>query len=287
MTEGVGYGKTDTSGYNNAYYPDCTDPDIVFAGSSHMEALQVPQDANCVYLLNEMFDKDDSEYNNFKCFNMGVSGNFFEATASNFRYIADKFQNSKYIVIEVFNTEFSPSMIDEIIEEKFSTPMAEKSFMVKALQSIPAINFMKKKVEDMIAAKQTPAANVNEAEPEDDMDTYNEKMGKLLGKISAISAEYNFKPVILLHERFWTGEDGNIIMETDETYKNAFKKCCENNGIKVIDASPEMIEHYKNSSEFSYGFSNSAPGEGHLNKTGHRLIAEIVYKHINEMEESK
>ena len=46
MLEGVGFGKTDNLGYNNAYYNECLTPDIVFIGSSHLEALQVPQDAN-------------------------------------------------------------------------------------------------------------------------------------------------------------------------------------------------------------------------------------------------
>ena len=34
-------------------------------------------------------------------------------------------------------------------------------------------------------------------------------------------------------------------METDATYKNAFKKCCEANGLKVIDVSSNMIDEYK------------------------------------------
>ena len=72
--------------YLNSYHKD-------------MEALNVPEDKNCVYLLNEMFDKDGVEDNNFKCLNLGISGNFFETTASNYEYIADKFKGSKYVVI--------------------------------------------------------------------------------------------------------------------------------------------------------------------------------------------
>ena len=49
----------------------------------------------------------------------------------------------------------------------------------------------------------------------------------------------------------------------------------------------DMIAEYKESYQFSYGFSNSAPGEGHMNKTGHRIVAETVYEFINEMEAQK
>ena len=80
MLEGFGYGKTDSLGYNNAYYSDGVQPDIVFIGSSHLEALQVPQDANCVYLLNEKFNNDTLSYNDFRCFNLGVSAHSFEVS---------------------------------------------------------------------------------------------------------------------------------------------------------------------------------------------------------------
>lgn len=36
MLEGFGKGKTDHTGYNNAYYEDVSNPDIVFVGSSHL-----------------------------------------------------------------------------------------------------------------------------------------------------------------------------------------------------------------------------------------------------------
>ena len=104
---------------------------------------------------------------------------------------------------------------------------------------------------------------------------------------SFISAENGIVPIIFMHERFWVNTEFEIIMETDETYKNAFKQCCENNDIKVVDVSSEMVNEYKENSAYSYGFSNSAPGEGHLNTTGHRIVAEAVYKCINEMEATK
>ena len=114
MIEGFGFGTTDELGYNNAYYTDCSEPDIVFVGSSHLEALQVPQKDNCVYLLNEKFDKDNLPYNDFKCLNLGVSANAFEVSVSNFPYITDKYKDAKYIVIETYNVEFSSAMLDEI-----------------------------------------------------------------------------------------------------------------------------------------------------------------------------
>ena len=289
MLEGYGNGKTDNMGYNNAYHSDSSNPDVVFAGSSHLEGLQVPATANCVYLLNEMFDKDDSSDNNFKCLNLGISGHFFEVTSSNYQYIADEFKDAKYIVIEVFDAKYSPDVLDEIIEDKFRSPMEIKGFIYETLQRVPYFRLMYKKINETMAVE-SPVVTVEDKEnvsvdKESAINSYTEKMNIILDEISGISAGNNIVPIILMHERFYENEDGEIIMEMYAVYKKAFKECCETNNIKVIDVSSDMVAEYEENLSLSYGFSNSAPGEGHLNKTGHRVIAEAVYKYINEMEE--
>lgn len=290
MLEGVGFGKTDNLGYNNAYYNDCLDPDIVFIGSSHLEALQVPQDANCVYILNQMLNEDKEEDNNFKCINLGVSGHSFEVSASNFKYVADKFSDAKYIFIETSNVEFSPEVLDDVIAGKFHTPIEKKGFIAGTAQKIPFIRLMHKKFNESATAKGTtvaPATDNLSQKAEPDMNLYIEKMNIILGGISEISTEKGVEPVILLHESFWEDKDGNIVTDMDKTYKDAFMKSCADSGIKVIDVSPDFVSAYRENFELSYGFSNSAPGEGHLNKTGHRIMAETIYRKINEMEDAK
>ena len=290
MLEGVGFGKTDNLGYNNAYYNECLDPDIVFIGSSHLEALQVPQDSNCVYILNKMFDEDKEEDNNFKCINLGVSGHSFEVLACNFKYVADKFPDAKYILIETSNVEFSPEVLDDVIAGKFHTPIEKQGFIAEAAKKVPFIRLMHKKFNESAPAKVTtvaPATDSRSQKAEPDMNIYIEKMNIILGSISEISTEKGVKPIVLLHESFWEDKDRNIVTNMNNTYKDAFMKCCADNGIKVIDVSPDFISAYKENFELSYGFSNSAPGEGHLNKTGHRIMAETIYRKINEMEDAK
>ena len=286
MLEGFGHGKTDKLGYNNAYYIDCSNPDIVFVGSSHLEALQVPQEANCVYLLNEKFDKDTLPHNDFKCLNLGVSAHALEVSLSNFKYVVDKYKEAKYIVIETSNVEFSPTMLDEIAKGKFHAPEEEKSLIEKMAQKVPYFRLLYKKINEASTTKNEVVGGTN-ALNNDDINVYIHKMKVILNKVAKLSAENNIKPVVLMHQRFWEDSDGNIIKENKEMYINAFKECCENTGIKVIDVTKPMIDCYKTNYNFSYGFSNTSPGEGHLNKTGHRIIAEEVYQSINEMEENK
>ena len=56
VTEGVSFGRFDSNGFNNASVVDC--PDIIIAGSSHMEATYVMQDENVGFILSEYF-KDE------------------------------------------------------------------------------------------------------------------------------------------------------------------------------------------------------------------------------------
>jgi hypothetical protein len=238
-----------------------------------------------------MFDKDDITNNNFKCLNIGISGHFFETTASNYQYIAQKFNGAKYVVIELFNAEYSPEVLDKIIQDEFHEPMEEKGFLHKIMQKIPFVRLMYKKINETIAVQDSSVAtdteNKDSVDKQAEINVYTEKMNVILSEIAEISAENDIVPIIFMHERFWVNTEFEIIMETDETYKNAFKQCCENNDIKVVDVSSEMVNEYKENSAYSYGFSNSAPGEGHLNTTGHRIVAEAVYKCINEMEATK
>jgi lysophospholipase L1-like esterase len=291
MWEGFGKGKIDDAGYNNSYEADVSDPDIVFAGSSHMEALQVPDDANCVYLLNEMLDQDDIATNDYQCLNIGISGHFFETTASNYQYIAKKFRGAKYVIIEVFDAKYSPDVLDQIIEDQFHAPMEKKGALHTTLQKNPFVRLMYKKLNETMATQNTSANPDGEgavsANQESLIQDYSEKMNTILAEIAETSAENEIIPIILMHERFWLNDDGDIVMGMDETYKKAFLECCETNQIQVIDVSSDMVNEYKENFAFSYGFSNSAPGEGHLNETGHRVIAEAVYQCINEIEAIK
>ena len=65
-------------------------------------------------------------------------------------------------------------------------------------------------------------------------------------------------------------------------YLGVFKECAEENGIKVIDAHPRFREEYEKSYRLPHGYANTTPGNGHLNKMGHMLVADELYEKINE-----
>lgn len=282
MMEGFGYGVINNQGYNNAYYKDCSNPDIVFIGSSHLEAIQVPENSNFIYLLNEKFDEDG---NDFKCINLGISGHFFEVSVSNFEYVINTYKDAKYIVIEASNIEYSPSELDDVINCKFHDPLKERGFLYETAQKIPYLRLIYKKITEINKADNSIVnSEASQLSEDNDMNVYSDKIQIILERILKLSEDNGIEPIILMHGSFLADTNGNIVTSNDPAYNSAFKKCCEKVGIKVVDVLPEMIEHYKNTFAFSYGFSNSVPGSGHLNKTGHKIIADVLYDRINEME---
>ncbi len=287
MTEGFGYGKTDGLGYNNAYFDNLKKPDVVFIGSSHTEALQVPQNANFVYLLNRKFGEDQDPDNDLKCLNLGISGHSFEICASNFEYVIEEFPDAKYVVIETSNVAFSESQLDSLLVGEFYTPMEERSFLYKAAQRVPYARLLVKKIRDLRAVRPAASDSGAESDKQEDLGLYREKMGAVLKKLSVAASEKRIGLIILLHEEIGISENGEAITIKDQEYKTVFKDCCAQYGIEVVDVTVDFMEHYEKNSELPYGFSNSTPGSGHLNKVGHQVIADAFYDKLCGMEEAK
>lgn len=279
MTEGFGYGKIDSLGYNNAYYRNCTSPDIVFVGSSQLEAWQVPEDSNFIYLLNKKLNEDSLENNNFKCLNLGVSGHFFNVSVSNYKYVAEKYSNAKCIILEAATADFDDDMLDKMINEEYHSDLGDRSMLFMTMRKIPYFRVLYAKLKNNSSNND---ADSSDEETDFNEQTYTEKMNIILDNIVKISEKHEIEPVILFRNKIEIDEDNNAKIECDEEIVNVFKKCCSEHGIKVIDVNPRFISHYKETYELPYGFANTVPGNGHLNKVGHELISEELYDRINE-----
>ena len=58
---------------------------------------------------------------------------------------------------------------------------------------------------------------------------------------------------------------------------------CEKHGIDVIDTGFRFQKLYETEGQLPYGFANTAPGEGHLNALGHRILAEEIIAYLEEL----
>ena len=111
MTEGVSFGITDANGYINPKAID--NPDIIFLGSSHLEAMHVMQDENMCSLLN---DKIDGKY---QAYNMGISGHTIYKVTQYLKESLSSFSTvPKYVIIETGGVGLTQAEVSQAISGK-------------------------------------------------------------------------------------------------------------------------------------------------------------------------
>lgn len=81
--------------------------------------------------------------------------------------------------------------------------------------------------------------------------------------------------------------DGNYVDSTDREARKLFQSACEANGIIFVDMTDEFKALYEEKHILAHGFVNTAVGRGHLNKYGHRVIAQTLAEKIKEDEECR
>ena len=280
MTEGIGYGSINNLGYSdrNDFNPDLTS--IAFIGSSQVQAMQVPQDKTFVSVTNDLLHGDDTTANDFQCVNLGVAGHYMKITASNFEYFLESFDNLKYIVMEVSTIYYDDETMEGILEEEFHTDLEEHGFLYNIVQRIPYFRLLAKQWQDLTIAQN--------AEPEDtspiDYASYEQHLDPVLAKLANAAKAKGVELILLYQHPFTVYADKTTATGNDPEVERIFTAGCEKYGIPLINMNETMMNHFEATYEPCYGFNNTTLNAGHLNETGHRLIAETLYSFITEKE---
>ncbi|MBQ3075704.1 MAG: SGNH/GDSL hydrolase family protein [Clostridia bacterium] len=285
MLEGFGYGTTNDLGYNSAEDFNGEEPMLAIIGSSQTEALQVPQGKTYASQLQKLFAEDSDPGNDIACMNFGISAHFFNVSASNFEYFANSFSNVQNVVIEAGNLEFTPEELEKTLAGEYHSDKTSRGFLGTLSQKIPYARLMYKQLLD--SQKGGGEATAAPAEPvEKDYEAYEAGMDAILKKLSGIAEEKGFTLSILYHNGIAV-ENKTATCPDDPKTVEIFKKCCEKYNIGFLDVTDRFIDHFNHTYQLPYGFSNTTMGSGHLNKVGHELIADELYKHFTEKTEEK
>lgn len=284
MGEGFGYGITDNLGYNNVYYKNCTEPDVVVVGSSHIEAANVPADANCVTVMNKLFAEDGIKDNDLKCLNIGRSGSFFDQSASYFEAVAEHFDTAKYIIVETKSLGWTTEQLDGMLNQKYLDHMKDRSLIGEITVAVPYLRLFIKQAGELFPLK--PVEEPLPLSTDQDADEYASKMNAVI-QMMATQARENGKHLIILHHNTFSYEElQNAKSDDDPEQMKVLEESCRNNDVILVDVTDEFVSHYKETHQVAYGFVNSEIGEGHLNKIGHSIIANELYEAINILENS-
>lgn len=277
MTEGFGNGKTNNEGFNNIKeYRQNDNIDILLMGSSHMEAFQVLQDENTASFLNKIFSEQLYTYN------IGISGHTLPICVSNLKKAIEYYRPQKYIIIETSNVLFEENCLRDCLNNSLKPASNTARGINYILQKNKFFRLVYTNFKTLFTAKNN---NLNNklVYTQDVIDLTS----NMLGIINTQSKKNNIIPIIVFHKPLnITNKDEDSDINNDENIKT-FNELCNKNNIIFVDMTPVFLKNYKNKKVFPYGFSNTTPNTGHLNKNGHRMIAEELYRTISNLEERK
>lgn len=276
-TEGFAKGTTDENGYNNAYEHIGSDEiDVLLMGSSQTEGLYVDETENIGYILNEMFaESGDEKY----VYNIGMSSHTFLRNVSNLKEALETYQPTEYVVLETDFVDFLTEEVDAALQNQMSPLETYQDGFLYQIQKIPYVKLLYQQyknyrdggiiADDVVVAEQTQNPGYN-----------YEKVMELLSYIKAETDTYGVTAVIFYNPYLALEEDGSLVTSANPEKVNCFRQLCEENGIIFVDMTEAFLNEYEKNHRIVSGFSNTAECYGHLNRYGHRLIAEAIYEGI-------
>lgn len=107
---------------------------------------------------------------------------------------------------------------------------------------------------------------------ESGMERYQELLDQVF---TTMKKEYQGKIFILYHPIVKISGD-QLEITYDDSYRY-FQQVCKNQDIQIIDTGVAFQDCYDKQYGVPYGFGNTSMGEGHLNRTGHRILADELY----------
>lgn len=271
-TEGIGYGKTNNEGLMNTYdYKEGMPIEILIMGSSHMENQFIPLKNNTATLLNNMIDGN--------VYNIGVSAHSFKVCISNLEAALKRY-NPKYTVIEISNLIYSDDYIKNILNNAVEEEVSNSKDVIELLQKNQFIRHSITQLQSFLNVQSEQDQEVSKTKIEINEELYKE----LFEYINTIATNYDTNIIFMFHPTIEFNIDGNLISKDDENIIQEYKKICEEKNIVFLDMTERFMNEYKKNYSVPNGFFNTSLCEGHLNSNGHRMIAEELYKVIEEID---
>ena len=262
--EGFAWITFDEDGFNNRLVPDSID--VLLMGSSHMEAVNINQDENVGVLLNETLEGKS-------LYNIGMSGHTIYTCVQNISDAVSYYSPSDYVVLEAESISLNKEDMLSVIDGEYPEIPSHDSGIVYILQKkLPVVKALYKALDDWRSADNRSVASTPVPKEFDSeyADILNQFLSKAVSGVSSSGA----KLIIFYHPTTKIDEEGNLLNKTDSDALTAFQKACEKNRIIFVDMTSDFERLYEEEHILAHGFINTAVGTGHLNKYGHKAIAE-------------
>ena len=276
MTEGISSGRFDANGFNNLAVVQ--NPDILFVGSSHMEATDVPQDKNAAYFLEQKLDRQYSVYN------MGISSHGFTKVCSLLpKTLALYEQAPKYIIIEISSVSIPQDSIESFLQGTIPYLPSASNGLVTNLQRLPFARLAYYQISNGLLDLFMPAQN-GAAEDAQEPPANENAYDMFFQRVSETVKDTGTQLIIFYHPTEQFQKDGSIAYDTDPDTLALFTEKCEKYAITFVDMTQPFMKMYEEQNKVPHGFITGRIGFGHLNADGHEAIAQTLAETITQLE---
>lgn len=273
-TEGINFMQMDENGFNNLF-SNTDEIDMLLMGGSHMEAIQIDTGLNAGSLLNEMLP-------GMKVYNIGMSGHQILNCLDNLEAALEEYHPSKYVVVQTGNLDFGVKDLKAVVDGTFSEIPSYDSGLLYYLQKIPSLKVIYKQLSDKVSIDRK-SENIENVEAAQHEQVSKETLfASVLAEKELICEEYGVQLVIAYTPSISITENGDMIRTDDLGWIKKVETYCESKDIIWIDCFDSFAEQYGENFDIPFGFHNTTMESGHLNTTGHRLLAEEITKELKE-----
>ena len=280
-TEGIAYGRYDANGFNNKTVIE--NPDIIFVGSSHIEATEVMQDENAPYLLSEKLA------GRYTVYNMGISGHHFYRVCQYLPASLELFEKTpKAVIVETDLLSLSKDEVDKVLTGSVERMQSHNNGIIGILQRIPFFRTAYHQVEEGLLDLLMPSNEEPTLTNDSDVSAKNVDEAayvELFNFFKNLEKRYDTQIIILYQPYEELNNDGTITYLRDEN-GDVFQSYCEEYGITLLDMTSSFEKMYYDEHHVAHGFCTGKLATGHLNRYGHAAMANELYEVIVKLEES-
>ncbi|MCR5421185.1 MAG: hypothetical protein K6E98_09270 [Lachnospiraceae bacterium] len=282
--EGWSTGRFDINGYLNDEESYNRDEYVLVMGSSHTMGKEVPNGYNFCEILDKQYD--------IPVYNIAMDGHFLNDNISGFSAALSQFDKAHKVVIEV-----SQDGLKVLTADMLKQALHQKEYDVNRtgpniVAGMSTVDRLKAELQTwfpyriLIKQKINALRASDKGEEEFSKEEFYDSLSEALG---FIRSKYDKPIIILYHPNLEIDKNGEAYVSPNYK-KQILEKACVENNILFEDMTDLFIEEYNSENKLPHGFMNTAPGSGHLNKTGHKLIAQklnSVLKTYNNFEEEE
>lgn len=290
--EGSGYHTVDANGYLNEALPNLGGYTLVL-GSSHTQGKEVGAGERYTDILNSLLGGSEE---NLLVYNMSADGHRYNHMVAGFLAAITEFPDSSGVVLEINSTEISYDALKASLVSREYNYKQEGQELLNAMtvldklrvvikENLPFLNLIKNQFADFTIDFDNAFGIIvsdNTVSGSDEVYDYQEYYNAVKSTAELMRNNYGGTIVVLYHPSMELNPDGTIAWNEEKTYP-AFKDALEDTGIIFLDTQDAFQKAYDEKDLLPYGFNNTSPGSGHMNKIGHQIVAEELYAVLKEV----